>query len=637
MGKQTQKEKQERLPESNDFELLKKSIEEKKKQGDIEGLDTLLNEVKNNNQLTERQKKILNKQCENAQKEIQTQIESEAANLKKSIQREQITATADNNNTTEPPQDKKEMSLREKCKNRWWGLNNTEKTWAVTGAVVSGGILIRAASKLFWGKKKEEDKKKEEEDTKNKEEHRYNKWRGKLGIWAWIAWITLPFMPDSFKTTLTGFALTCKDKVRDAWYRITGKENEKPLNVKESFTDATTHFMNTKHYDNIPVTLKFDYNEQTQTVKAFWYEVKVDIKNHIETSRIDWLDLKFKTYQELFETAFLIWFLKYLFKGKCLPNVNNAYFSLNSKSWDIDVNLDKEWVEEAVSGSWNQITSLCLWGSFTLTTLVAALTKNMWASVWTAALTLVASVLWGAYMEWNNFLHDHCASIDNKNGKKRLINYLNNMKWWANGNQDFSDIHDSKIKDEVITIWEEIAGTKTSETRWSERGIDAIQDPNNPNHLTLQSYWNEVSITIDDSDSQNKKLSIEWLSVTFPLKEGIRFANLVNYFKKSYPQWHLKSDEDSHDNLLYNYFYYDNKFWKKGIFTNVDGVFDMDDRVLEDSPDNNQPGQFQTFFQNKDACLSYINHLTIAWWRSIRAKDTVNLQFPEHSGWSRWY
>ena len=119
MGKQTQKEKQERLPESNDFELLKKSIEEKKKQGDIEGLDTLLNEVKNNNQLTERQKKILNKQCENAQKEIQTQIESEAANLKKSIQREQITATADNNNTTEPPQDKKEMSLREKCKNRW--------------------------------------------------------------------------------------------------------------------------------------------------------------------------------------------------------------------------------------------------------------------------------------------------------------------------------------------------------------------------------------------------------------------------------------------------------------------------------------------------------------------------------------
>ena len=67
-------------------------------------VNTLLNEVKNNNQLTERQKKILNKQCENAQKEIQTQIESEAEKLRKSIQREQITATADN--TTEPQQDK---------------------------------------------------------------------------------------------------------------------------------------------------------------------------------------------------------------------------------------------------------------------------------------------------------------------------------------------------------------------------------------------------------------------------------------------------------------------------------------------------------------------------------------------------
>jgi|BioPla2DNA2_1021312.scaffolds.fasta_scaffold07143_5 hypothetical protein len=455
--------------------------------------------------------------------------------------------------------DKNKNKNEDENKPNWRERN--KKTVLIWAGTLWVWLLIR-----HWWKKRKEKKEKNQTsniDTNknslpwtniniNNGQEKKARWKKALLRWWWILW---------WITILNNWTWI-KEKL---WFGLSFEDSL--WAVKEDL-NKLSEFKVRWNIGNL------SYDESSSEIKSYWSNIwtKIDKKK----KRIDWLDLKFSTYQELIFVANFINYLKYNYAWRW---ASNSPFYSKSRTWDLYIkvwaHIDwKEREEEVISGGLR----------WTLREYAPSLDPSLTKRIFSFGLA-------------------------NTNWKTALFSYLNNLdireKWEA-------PVQDNPDNDPLITevndLQEEIQDTRLDLnhqlTRWT---VEAIKITDS--EYEIRAWWFKEKLIL------TPEIKIKWMNLSFPTrKEAIRTATLLNKMKYEY-WWKWKNANPF--SMEYEYFrwwlYVNRKWenmWKKARWRKI--------RVLDD---DTLKELYPTLYKksNRDIFLSYLNNLksenNFRWWK----------------------
>lgn len=565
------------------IEQLKKETDEIKK---------WLEELKNNVSISESEKKTKAEELKTKAESTKHKIESEIASLSEKTDDESkrkkeeaetllntfnetvnLYASVLASSETKPEEEKKETTDTEKkwffkktgewiweqrddvwSKEKWekelW-INLLRTAWFVATWVWAISLAVKWIKKLFWkDKKKESDS---SDSSKDKEEKKKPR-RKKFLVWSAIAAGTVVWWVEIYKNwnLLKSYF---KEKL---WLALgfeealTKVENE----VKNWKVDTQDFWTFRAHFEWIT------YDENTQEVSSFWEKTKIN-KN---TKSIDWMDVKFASWEELFHAVNIVNFAK---RELAWRWATENPFTKNSTSWDIEFNVSENWNSGFMSADWSDFRTKVLWLGWAGTggLLWWYFLWVKWALVWGVWAWLAWYTLW-SIIDNTSTLWRECSTIRKWATLDKFVNYLNglNVRKWKPQEKEpdvKSPIHPYLNK--VIYEIENEFWSRQKRDLWLE------YDEKNPSEVLIKSYhqkvklkleWNVAKVWENLDFTKITKISIlkydnndRWdgLDIDFPhtedwLKEAIRVANLTNMLREKfkntghtrYPFWYWR-------------------------------------------------------------------------------------------------
>jgi hypothetical protein len=155
------------------------------------------------------------------------------------------------------------------------------------------------------------------------------------------------------------------------WDRERGKKLE--------FDDALNYCKWALNKEGMSQGMNLKYHEDTWEIEAYGERIKIN-KNK---RKIEWLNVDFKKYEHMINTAIVIAYLKKNYSWKC--DKNNPFNLNGSWQWDIDVST-REGNEEALDWTWNwgRIASITTAGIASIIATMRSGNLKLGASVLTA-------------------------------------------------------------------------------------------------------------------------------------------------------------------------------------------------------------------------------------------------------------
>ncbi|MCK9467038.1 MAG: hypothetical protein M0P94_01805 [Candidatus Absconditabacterales bacterium] len=306
------------------------------------------------------------------------------------------------------------------------------------------------------------------------------------------------------------------------------------------------------------------YDESSSEIKSYGSNIgtKIDKKK----KRIDGLDLKFSTYQELIFVANFINYLKYNYAGR---GASNSPFYSKSRTGDLYIKVGahidgKEREEEVISGG--------LRGTLReyAPSLDPSLTKRIFS-----------------------------FGLANTNGKTALFSYLNNLDIREKGEAPVQDNPDNDpLITEVNDLQEEIQDTRLDLNHQLTRGtVEAIKITDSEYEIRAWGFKEKLILT--------PEIKIKGMNLSFPTrKEAIRTATLLNKMKYEYGG---KGKNANPFSMEYEYFrwglYVNRKGENMGKKARWRKIRVLDDDTLKEL--------YPTLYKksNRDIFLSYLNNL----------------------------
>ena len=417
----------------------------------------------------------------------------------------------------------------------WKNILRTVGFWVTWYAIYKW--VKKLWNRAFWKKKKDEESESEsssesssKKDTKEEEKSFWDK-----PVWKFIKWVWAVLWVWTGVYYVAHGLYTQNRWLRDLWDWERGKKLE--FDTALEYCKWAIANQDNKEWMSYGIDLK--YNESTSEIEAYWEKIKIDK----DKRKIEWLNVEFKKYEHMINTAILIAYLKKNYSWQCQ---NNSPFHLTGDwQWDIDVKTSNG-SEEAVdwTGNWGRIVGVTAWWiAWVLTWIFGWL--NAWVAV--TAIWCTGWYMLGSTYDHNNIMNDHMPELDNEYWKKSLWAYLNSMACRKARHQSQEDITESPIKDKVRECIDEIQRENPElPARWWRRQFDMIQDPNNKDKYTIKVYGREISAEVKWT-SWNETIRILWISwwnpkiktdmskwdisnLELPLKEGIYMTSLLWFF-----------------------------------------------------------------------------------------------------------
>ena len=359
----------------------------------------------------------------------------------------------------------------------WKNILRTVGFWVTWYAIYKW--VKKLWNRAFWKKKKDEESESEsssesssKKDTKEEEKSFWDK-----PVWKFIKWVWAVLWVWTGVYYVAHGLYTQNRWLRDLWDWERGKKLE--FDTALEYCKWAIANQDNKEWMSYGIDLK--YNESTSEIEAYWEKIKIDK----DKRKIEWLNVEFKKYEHMINTAILIAYLKKNYSWQCQ---NNSPFHLTGDwQWDIDVKTSNG-SEEAVdwTGNWGRIVGVTAWWiAWVLTWIFGWL--NAWVAV--TAIWCTGWYMLGSTYDHNNIMNDHMPELDNEYWKKSLWAYLNSMACRKARHQSQEDITESPIKDKVRECIDEIQRENPElPARWWRRQFDMIQDPNNKDKYTIKVY-----------------------------------------------------------------------------------------------------------------------------------------------------
>ena len=490
-------------------------------------------------------------------------------------------------------------------KDKWekeWGKNLLRTAWFVATWVWAISLAVKWIKKLFWKDKKKE----KESDSKESKDKKEEKWFWEKPLWKTIRWIWMFAWIGSGVYYVAHWLYTWNRAPRDMF----DWSKEKKLSFDDAMNYCKWAIVNEKGIEWGKYDMNLQYHDGTSEIEAYWERIKIN-KNSRE---IEWLDVKFKTYDHMINTAIIIAFLKKNYSWMC--STNDPFGLWWSRKWDLDVttNCKKERALDW-TGKWWRIS--CIWGAAILS--IIAWIRSKSAKVWLSALTATWALwfIWWYWIDADNPMSRHMPELDNEWWKKALAAYLNKLNCWEARIQTSEDVTQSPIKSEVVACMQELQDTETELTnRWWRRKLDAIQDPNNPSRYRIKAYGREFPAEVS-WEWENRKIKLLWISwwspaikmhpdqsekiekffkLEMPLKEWIYLSSFLWYLLEENNNCIGKWNKEP-------FFYYWKRFWlsKPWIYFNDNS---WDTYILTE---DHFKWRMPTVFNNKNLLLDFLN------------------------------
>lgn len=516
-----------------------------------------LKELKDNVSLSEVEKKnkaeALKTQAETTKKKIEKEIHSlenktDDESKKKKEEAEALLNTFNetvklyasvlaSSETKSQNEDSKEKTGDEEkwfFKKTWEWISDTWSKipgrWkVVTGwiwAAIASSWLIKKFKKRFWKDKKKEESANSDSPSEEKSFWEGTVWKTIKTVWGVLAvWSVWYYVAHWLYTK--------------NWWRndLRDREKGKKLEFDVALEYCKWAISNQDNMEWMAYGMDLKYHEDTWEIEAYWEKIKIDKNNR----KIEWLNVGFKKYEHMINTAIIVAYLKKNYAWKC---VNNSPFDLNwSWQWDINV-ATQNGGQEALDWTWNWGRITWIWTAAVASIITAIWSKNvkLWASVLTAWWALWFA--WWYVYDTNNIMNKHMPELDDENWRKNLTAYLNSMACRKARNQGQEDIAESPIKDKVRECIDEIQRENPElPSRWGRRQFDMIKDPNDKDKYTIKVYGREISAEVKWTN-WNEKIKILWISwwnpkiktdmskwdisnLELPLKEWIYMTSLL--------------------------------------------------------------------------------------------------------------
>lgn len=508
---------------------------------------------------------------------------------------------------------------KEKRKEEWW-KNLLRTAWFVATGVWAVALAYKWVKKLwnraFWDKDEEEWDENEDENTEQKSKKKNKKKSDWESFWDWTIWKTIKTVWSvlavwSWAYYLVHWLYTKNRWLNDLWDWEIGKK----LEFDAAMDYCKWAISNQDNIEWMAYGMDLKYHEDTWEIEAYWEKIKIDKNNR----KIVWLDVEFKKYEHMINTAIVVAYLKKNYSWKCS---SNAPFDLNW-SWQWDVNVaTQEGSQEAVDWTWNWWRIVWIWTAAVASIITAIWSKNikLWATVLTAWWALWFA--WWYLFDKNNIMNNHMPELDDENGRKNLAAYLNWMECREAKNQTSEDITESPIKKELVECMEEIQ--KTSQelpNLWDVRKIDAIPDPNDEKKYIIKAFNRELLAEVTWKPG-NRRIRILWISwwnptiktnmekswlsnLNLPLKEWLYMSCLTWFLLNNY---HHKWNKYP----WFEYTWRTNHAFKEWIYFSNDWT---DTRVYsKDAFQQKMPTLFQK--ENRKKYLEFLNDW-ITWENNI--------------------
>ena len=385
----------------------------------------------------------------------------------------------------------------------------------------------------------------------------------KSWFWKWVVWIGATIwwwflLPQDRKDKIKNWGGGMVDKIKE---RFSG---EKKLDLTEACQHVSDQVTNGLKDENANFTKNFtgiEYDQNKETIKSYNEETKIDVKN----LKLDGLDVKFSSNEELIFAANTVNFLKSTLKGKwavvswwvCRP------FSLWDSNSDIQFTFSDGAKNDILEHSDSNFRTSILGGTGAVAWSILGWYLGKIKGVAAGAVTW-----WVAWMvAWNklddSFLWKFAETISKGENLKRFAKYLNDRKdWngdslWAPKQRDTKNVPECSLKAAFIEVGNDIEnGLGSEDTVRRDLQLETVDG--DPTKYKIKSYGQTAEITLQwctggDTIDYTKitKISLEkynkedkwdkWdgLDLDFPhnekgIKEVIRVANLTNYLRSKY-------------------------------------------------------------------------------------------------------
>ena len=468
----------------------------------------------------------------------------------------------------------------------------------------------------FWDKKKEDWKSEsssKESDSKKKDDEK--------SFWDWTVWKTIKTVWSVLAVWSVWYYVAHGLYTKNRWMKdLWDREKGKKLEFDAALEYCKWAIANQDNKEGMSYGMDLKYHEDTWEIEAYWERVKID-KNK---RKIEWLDVDFKKYEHMINTAIVIAYLKKTYSWKCK---NNNPFHLNwNWQWDVNVNTvngDKEGLDWT-GNAWRIVWVTAGWLAGIVSWIFGWL--KIWTAVWVSG--WIVWYMAGSAYDHDNIMNDHMPELDNEYWKKSLWAYLNAMKCWQAKNQIEDDITDSPIKKEIVEVMNNIQDTNQDlAPRWASRQLDAIPDPNDEKQYIIKAYGRDFSAEVT-WDEWNRKIRILGINGWNPeIKTDTEKSGISN-IEMPLKEWCYMScfiwyilDNFHHKWISYPRFSYKSRsgVWiRKGIYLDDARTrsTDFDTRVLsKDKFKDRMPTLFQE--ENRKKFLEFLNNWILDWATNI--------------------
>lgn len=406
----------------------------------------------------------------------------------------------------------------EKRKTETW-LNILRAWWALVTWVALYKWVKKLWNRAFWKDKKKE--KDSDSGESKKDEKKEEKW-----FWEKPMWKTIRTVWSILAVWSVGYYVAHGIYTQNRWLKdLRDREKGKKLWFEEAL-NYSKGIWNNKDEKHMAYWMELNYDESTQEIIAYWERIKIN-KN---ARKIVWMDVNFKKYEDMICTAILIAYLKKEYSWKCDVV---APFSLWS-SWNWNINAD--W-ETAVNWTW-------IWRRTSLATAWWIAWIAAWIFSWSVPVWVVSTLWlgWAWYIGWqqidqNNVMHNFMPELDNEDGKKSLIWYLNKLNCWQKRNQNAEELTQSPIRDEAYACVQSIESEDgQGDRRWGERKFDAVPDPNNSNRYIFEAYGRKINVEVT-WEQWNRKVKILWMMEEWNPSVKVNQDLIKNFWEMSLDEW----------------------------------------------------------------------------------------------------
>lgn len=472
-----------------------------------------------------------------------------------------------NEETTWVKEHRKKIWSKDERKNNTTG--NLARLWVVAWAVTGVTWLRNKVSWRFNGWKSESNKK--------------SSWWQKILKWIGIAWWSALAVAGGSKL---------RDKLKERLPDIFGPE----LSFEDAFTKvkADLHTVSEKHLDNGADMSRTDISEGKVSLTSYGQTIEIDTK----TKTIPWMNVEFKTFDQVIHAANLANFTKWAFRGRCKSN--DAFSESEWWWWDLQVNLLEEGKEEFMSGQWLPMGKIIAWLSAAgIIAYIPGATKILGIK-WSIATIAGAIALWHYWLDKNDTLNKICPQIADGVWKQAFLSYLNRLWIRAQWHESQTPVTDTIFAKQIEAMRAKFKKDKYrhgKETEFKDHGNartpDIVPDKTNADKFIFKSRSKETPFFYDPT---YKTITLEWIWVFTDIDEAIGVANLTNklVFEN---RWKCNSDQPfsykGHVTwLLHPGLYIDNQRF--------------DDRSLSEDAFKKH---FPTLYKQREKYIDYLNTL----------------------------